>query len=57
MSKDYTHLANMFEASVKQMYPGLPDAKVVDIAWDAAIDADEAAKKFLSGSMEKSERS
>ncbi len=46
MSKDYTHLANMFEASVKQMYPDIPDAKAVDIAWDAAIDVDEAAQKF-----------
>ncbi len=48
MSQRYTHLAAKFETAVKDMYPELPDAKATDIAWSAAIDADDAVSDFQS---------
>jgi hypothetical protein len=48
MASNYVHLAAKFEQAVKDMYPDLPDAKAVDIAWSAAIDADDAAEAFAT---------
>jgi hypothetical protein len=48
MSSNYVHLAAKFEQAVKDMYPDLPEEKAIDIAWDAAIDADIAAEAFAT---------
>jgi hypothetical protein len=55
MSQRYTHLATKFEQAVRDMYPELPEAKAIDIAWDAAIDADDAIDKYLAKSKEPKE--
>ena len=48
MAQNYVHLAARFENAVKDIYPDIPEAKAVDIAWCAAIDADDAAQAVLS---------
>ena len=48
MADTYFHLASLFEDAVKQMYPEVPEPKAVEIAWDAAFEADEAAKRYLN---------
>ena len=48
MAQDYTHLVARLVEVIKDMYPELPEAKAVDIAWDAAIAADDAAQAVIS---------